>query len=405
MLSETALFTAALGLPKPWSVTGVVLDAEEGELNITLDFARGSRFACPECEQLSPVHDTKMRRWRHLNFFEHKAFLHAPLPRIKCAKCGVKVIDVPWAPFGGRFTLLFMAYVVVLSRDMPIAAVARLVKEHDTRIWRLLDQVVEWGREDVDMSQVTRIGVDETACKRGQHYVTVFADMDNKRVLHVAEGRSAETVTEFKNDLTAHQGVPERIEHVSMDMSAAFQSGVKAAFPSAKIVFDRFHVTALVTDALDQIRRGDVKENEVLKKTRYIWLKNPESLTSKQAETLSMLSKMNIGTSLAYQMKLNLQELWRQPDRAAAEAHLNAWYTWVSQSNIGAAMKRAAKTIKGYASGILSYYDTGLTNGLMEGINSLIQAAKSKARGYRNVRYMKTIIYLIAGKLDFGLST
>jgi transposase len=382
-----------------------MLDAEDREMDITLDFKTGSRFPCPICGTVSPVHDTKQRRWRCLDFFQHKAFLNAPVPRIKCGTCGVKLIDVPWAPLGGRFTLLFMGRVLEFARNMPIAAVARMAREHDTRIWRIIHRLVEWAREDQDMSQVKDIGLDETANKRGHDYVTVFADMAQRRVLYVAEGRSASTVTEFRVDLTAHNGKPEQVDLVSMDMSAPFRSGVAAEFPGADIVFDRFHVTALVNDALDEIRRKEVKENDVLKRTRYIWLKNPKNLTSKQAETLEMLSKMNIGTALAYQMKLNLQELWQQPDRESAEGHLNAWYTWVMKSDIAPCMKKVANTIKGFASGILNYYAKGLTNGLLEGINSLIQAAKSKARGYRNVQYMKTIIYLVAGKLEFSLPT
>ena len=143
--------------------------------------------------------------------------------------------------------------------------------------------------------------------------------------------------------------------------------------------------------------------NDLLKQSRYIWLKRPENLTDRQKDKLEMLQMLNFSTAKAYQMKLNLLELWDLPDRETAEAHPEAWYLWVTQSEMGTSMKRLAKTIKARSSRILNYFPDRMTNGLMEGINSLIQAAKAKARGYRNTRYFKTVIYLTAGKLNFEM--
>ncbi len=189
-----------------------------------------------------------------------------------------------------------------------------------------------------------------------------------------------------------------------------FDEGALNEFPDANITFDRFHVTKPANNAVDQIRRQEVKMNDLLKQSRYIWLKRPENLTDRRKDKLEMLQMLNFSTAKAYQsktsfslMKLNLLELWDLPDRETAAAHLDAWYLWVTQSDIGLSMKRLAKAIKAYASRILNYFPDRLTNGLMEGINSLIQAAKAKARGYRNSSYFKTIIYLIAGKLNFEL--
>lgn len=184
-----------------------------------------------------------------------------------------------------------------------------------------------------------------------------------------------------------------------------FDEGALNEFPGANITFDRFHVTKLANDAVDQVRRQEVKMNDLLKQSRFIWLKRPENLTDRQKDKLEMLQMLNFSTAKAYQMKLNLLELWDLPDRETAAAHLDAWYQWVTKSDMGVSMKRLAKTIKAYASRILNYFPDRLTNGLMEGINSLIQAAKAKARGYRNTGYLKTIIYLIAGKLNFELPT
>jgi transposase len=169
------------------------------------------------------------------------------------------------------------------------------------------------------------------------------------------------------------------------------------------MIFDRFHVAKLANEAVNTIRHQEAKTNDSLKQTRYLWLTNPEKLPETKKQQLATLQAMNTATATAYQMTLNLRELWTLPDRVTASAHLDAWYNWVSSSSIGAAMKKLANTVKSHASGILNYYPGQLTSGLMEGINSLVQAAKSKARGYRNSSNLKAIIYLLVGKLDFPL--
>jgi transposase len=405
MSAETVLFSTALGLRAPWHVSDVRFDEEAKELHIYLDFARGSVFPCPGCDAPVKAYDTKEHVWRHLNFFEHKCYLHADFPRVECKDCGVKLADAPWARFGSGFTLLFEAFVMKMCQHMDVSSAARLVGEHDTRLWRIIIAYVDQARLDVDMSEVTQIGVDETSWKSRHHYITVFADLCKRRVLFVTEGKDSHTIGEFQEDLVDHLGDPAKITTVCMDLSPAFQAGVSDYLPNASQIFDRFHVVKLANDAVDQIRREDAKTNEVLKQTRYLWLSNPANLNEPKQQKLATIRAMNLPTAIAYQMKLNLLELWTLPTRDTAEMHLNAWCKWVASTRIGAPMKKLAKTIKAHAQGILNFFPDKLTSGLMEGINSVIQAAKAKARGYRNVGYFKTIIYLIAGKLKFKLPT
>ena len=293
MTPELALFSVALGLQSPWRVEDVQFDAEAKELHLHMGFERGSRFACPVCAAACKAYDRNPRVWRHLNFFEHKSFLHADLPRVECHTCGVKVVEVPWARPSSGFTLLFEALVLVLGKNMPVSAVARLVKENDTRLWRILEHYVDTAREEVDMSQVTRIGVDETSWKAGHRYVTLFTDVDERKVLFVTEGKDAQCVADFREDLSDHKGEPEQIESVCMDLSPAFQSGVSKQFPQAQQIFDRFHVVKLANEALDSIRRQEVKTNDDLKQTRYLWLSHPDKLTPAKKEKLATIQAMN----------------------------------------------------------------------------------------------------------------
>jgi transposase len=401
-MDQNALFTAALGLKAPWEVKSLQFSLEDRRLDILVDFERGSSFPCPECGKPSKAHDTEEKSWRHLDFFQHAAYLTARVPRCKCDDHGVKLVEVPWARAGSGFTLLFEALVMALVREMPVMAVSRLIGEHDGRIWRILHHHVDEARAKVDMSGVTRLGVDETAARRGHDYITLFMDMDVRRLLFGTPGRDHTTIAAFKADLEAHGGDPSQIGEACIDMSNAFIKGLAAHFPKAHLTFDRFHVMKLMGEAVDKVRREESKERPELRKTRYWWLKNPETLRVEQRERLRELQAMNLKTSQAYQMKLTLQDFYEQPNPRAAATFLEDWCEMAAASALEP-VKKVAQTLKEHAAGVLRWFSERLTNGLLEGINSILQAAKSKARGYRTTRNLIAIAYLLAGKLNFAL--
>jgi transposase len=401
---DIQLLQLGLGLTPPWTVNRCDFDPTAHRLDIDIDFAPGSRFACPSCGGADcPPHDTARMTWRHLNFFQHQAYLNARVPRVRCETCGVKQVGVPWARPDSGFTLLFEAMVMTMVAAMPVKAVARMVGEHDTRLWRIIHHYVDAARTNADAAGVTDVAVDETAARRGHDYITLFVDIDKAKVLFVAEGKDAETVAAFAEDLTAHGGDPEAIREVCIDMSPAFIKGVAEHLPQAGVTFDKFHAVKIVNDAVDEVRREEQKSRPELKKTRYVWLKNETSLSNGQREQRDRLANSNLKTARAYQVRLTFQELYQQPTREAAEAFLKKWYFWATHSRLPP-MIEAAKTTKRHWDGILRWFDSKIANGLIEGINSLVQAAKAKARGYRSIRNLKAMIYLVAGKLDLRLS-
>ena len=177
------LFSLALGLVPPWLVEHVTFTVEEKRLDLHINFPKGSRFACPVCGEECPVHDTREHTWRHMDFFQHEAYLHARVPRVKCPEHGVHQIPVPWAREGSHFTLLFEALIMTLVREMPVLTVARLIGETDTLLWRVIDHYVPEARATVDMANVHAVGVDETSSRRGHDYITLFVDLEAKRLL------------------------------------------------------------------------------------------------------------------------------------------------------------------------------------------------------------------------------
>ena len=394
----------ALGLTAPWTVTGADFDATARRLDIHIDFAAGSRFACPQCGAGDcPAHDTEPGTWRHLNFFQHQAWLHARVPRVRCTQCGVKkVTTLPWARKDSGFTLLFEALVMALVSSMPVQTAARLIGEHDTRLWRVIHHYVDEARARADASGVTRVAIDETAARRGHDYITLFVDIDEACILHVTEGKDAATVAAFADDLIAHGGDPDAITEVCIDMSPAFIKGVADSLPEAEVTFDKFHTVKIINEAVDEVRRAEQKGQTLLKGTRYIWLRNPATLSQRQRATLEALPTRTLKTARAYQIRLAFQDLYAEDNPAAAAAYLKQWYFWATHSRLPP-MVDAARTIKRHWDGILRWFESKIANGVIEGINSLIQAAKAKARGYRSTRNLKAIAYLIAGKLDLRL--
>ena len=242
--------------------------------------------------------------------------------------------------------------------------------------------------------------MDETACGRGQNYISLFYDLHAQRVLFATLGREAFAVTCFAEDLVGHGGKPEEIKTMVCDMSQAYLRGIREKFTRALVVLDKFHLMKLMNEALDEVRRLEQKEVKELKNTRYIWLKNPSNLTAKQKSIFEDLSRLNLKTARAYRMKLALQEIYRSPDRATAEEGLRRLYWWLVHSRLEP-MKELGRTIKAHWKEILNYFEARRTNGVLEAVNGLVQAARLKARGYRNVDNLITMVYLIAGKLRF----
>lgn len=406
-MNPESLFAVALGITPPWEVVGVDFSQENKRLDIRIDFSKGTQFACPVCGAEVPVYDTTVKTWRHLNFFQYEAYLTARVPRTNCpnAGCGIKQVVVPWSRAGSGFTLLFEALVMALARQMPVNAIADLLNVHDTRLWRIIRSYVDAARATEDFSGVTRLGADETSARRGQDYVTFFFDMDARKLLFGTHGKDHTTVERFVADFEAHGGNPETVTDACIDMSKSFIKGLQEQLPNAVLTFDQFHVIKLMNDVVGKIRAEEARQfPEELRRTRYLFLKNPDRLTEEQEQRLHSLTRFDLGSIKAYILKLGLQFVYCADNRQEAEILLKSWYRRAVRSKVARIVK-LAKTVKEHWQGILSYFDSRLTNGFLEGINSLVQAAKAKARGYRNPDNLIAMAYLIAGKLKFPQPT
>jgi transposase len=402
-MHDVDLFQRALGLEEPWKVVDVQFDAGNRRLDLRIDFPKGSRFSCPECgrEGLT-VHDTEEKTWRHLDFFQHQAYLTARVPRVACPEHNVRQVALPWARERSGFTLLFEALVMALVKEMPVAAVAALIGETDMRIWRIVHHYVDEAVEAQDLSQTERVGIDETSSRRGQDYVSVFADLDERRAVFVTEGRDQGTVQAFSCFLETHGGEVQRVTEVCQDMSEAYLAGSLKHLPAAEITFDRYHVRLHLSKAIDEIRREEAKQHkQLLKNTRYLWLKRPKNLTARQQDLLDELLQQPLQTVRAYELSLRFDDFYEIDDPDAAEEYLRRWIAGVNDSGLRPLIK-FTHTLEDHWLGVMRWHHSRVSNGLLEGLNSLIQAAKRRARGYRTNRNYIAMIHLVAGKLNPG---
>ena len=221
------------------------------------------------------MYDTKIMRWQHLNFFENECYIEARVPRVKDKNNKVHRIQVPWARSGIGFTLLFEAYsMLLIEQEMPMNKVAQTVRVKAPRIWRVFNYWIKIAIKKDRVSKVEQIGIDETSSKKGHNYVTVTVDMEERRVIHIGEGKESYAVNNMKEALETRGLQVENIKNVCIDMSPAYVSGVYDNFPNANIVFDKFHVKKILNESFYKVWQLERRENAMLKGHKYTFLKD-----------------------------------------------------------------------------------------------------------------------------------
>jgi transposase len=297
---------------------------------------------------------------------------------------------------------MFEAFVMALiEREMPVNRVAETLGVNAQRVWGVFNHWVGVARELDDPSTITRLGVDETSTKKGHHYMTVGVDLDVGRVVHVCEGKGKKTLEEIAQHLENKGVIENQIQELSMDLSPAFIAGAGASFPSAQITFDRFHVMKLLNEAMDKVRQVERQEHAELKGHKYTFLRNRKTLSEKKEKALQSMITLYPTLGQAYRLKTLFNDLWEMRDKPSAEVFLKDWCEQVEEAKIPAFMA-FAKTVKAHWSGIVHFVESRITNGMLEGINSKIQLAKRRARGFRNIANFKNMIYFLCGKLKFS---
>jgi len=401
MENSKEIFSIALGVTSPWYVASVRFETVNvcKELHIDISFVRGSKFSGEDGHEYT-AHDTMERTWQHLNFFQHKCYLHAKVPRVKQKDGKIQTQQVPWARKNSGFTLLFEAFsMLLIESEMPVQKAAELMGVYPQRIWNIFGYWISKAHADDKITDLTKLGFDETSVQKGHHYVTTAVDLEQKRVLFVTPGKSAECIENTVKYLEKKQVETQNIAQVCIDMSPAFISGCIEHLPQAAITFDKFHVIKEVNNAMDELRQLERKGNDLLKGHKYTFLKN--KLSPKIEVQRDMLLEMYPKLGEGYRLVQMFKDFWEIIDTEEARGYLAFWCDMAVESGIYPFMK-VVNTIKAHWKGIINYLESKINNGLLEGINSKIQLAKKRARGYRNIQNFINMIYFTCGKLKFS---
>jgi transposase len=363
------------------------------------------RPRCSDCGKICPGYDRRAEpvRWVHLAMGTIRFILKYTPRRVECPDCGVRIELVPWARADSRFTMPFEEMTAYLAQITNKTEVARMMGISWRTVGNIVKRVVADKLDPKRLDGLRNIGVDELSFRKRHNYITTVVDHDTKRIVWAAEGKNSETLGAFFDELGEERTA--LLENITIDMSAAFIKAIKAKAPKAQIVFDRFHVQKIASDAVDKVRREMVRELKGLdapeeaaavKKSRYTLLKNPWDLSAKEWDKLSAIQKHNAPLYRAYLLKESLAAVFDETCPIAAKKELDRWLSWAFRSKLKPFVT-AAWTIREHKDGILAYIKTRLTNGLVEGLNNKLRMISRRAFGFHSADALIGMLFLCCG--------
>ena len=369
-----------------------IVASDDDQVVLGLRPDAGIAPCCSGCGQRTlAIHDVTQRRIRERDLFSRRTWLMVPVRRVRCVDCGVRIESIPWLPSRQRMTTGMISYVEALVRLLPIGQVASFLGLH----WHTVKAIdlARLQREvaEPDRSRLRRLMMDEFALHKGHRYATVVACAQTQQVLWIGEGRSREAIRPFFEWLGDACG---QIEAVAMDMNTAFDLEVQKHCPQAHVVYDLFHVIAKYgREVIDRVRldqanalRHDKPARKIVKRSRWLLLRNPENLKPDQAGQLDTLLAANAPLMSVYVLKAQLKELWFAPDTDTANSRWSQWYTMAMESGINALITFANR-LKGYVHGIIASAQYRMNTSVLEGMNNKIKVIKRMAYGYRDSEY------------------
>jgi transposase len=398
------LYAKILFIESPWVVSGVNLKLSEGQIEVEVSRDSTAKNVCSLCNTQSPKYDEVERRWRHLDTCQYKTIIVSRVPRVQCSEHGVQQVSVPWSEKGSRLTSLFERLIIDWLKEASTLAVSTRLRLSWKQVDGVMQRAVRRGLLRREQQLPKRIGIDETSFQKRHEYVTVITDMVAGKVIDVVDDRKKAPLEESLKKL-GEKALSE-LECVAMDMHQPFIQAVRSVVPEAgkKIAFDKFHVIAHLTKAVNQVRRqenADLIEqgNESLKGTRFLWITGKENLSLKQEISFQQIKDIAIRTSQAWMFKECARGLWSFSSRRVA---LKAWRKWCEDASSSELLpiQKAAAMVLNHLQGILVAISLNATNARGEAMNNKIQHLKKVAYGFRNRKRFKNAIFFHLGGLD-----
>jgi transposase len=351
---------------------------------------------CPCCShQKHSEKGIKIRKLRMAPMGIKPAFLSVELHRLKCGNCShVWWPTMPFAQPKKRVTTSFERYVVELMRFATVEHVAKFAGVSWSLVKNIHKTFLQKEYKDPDFKSLLYIGIDEFSIKKGHEYMTIFINLETGVIIHAVEGKSIDSVSPFMQRLK--EDAP-NLKAIAMDMNAPYAAAVRQFLPETDIVYDRFHVMALLNSAIEEIRRSQQNKcNQIglraLKGCRFLLLSNYEKLDPKKQESLTCLLEINKPLALAHAMKEQLRLFWAKTSSQEGAGFLCWWIIDTFESGIQE-LKKAGKTLLRRGKDLLNYFKHKITNGKTEGINNKIKTMKRQAYGFRDLEYFKLRLY------------
>jgi transposase len=376
-----------------------VRDVQFDETGLVADVApTWQRPRCSECGRKCAGYDrVRGRRWRHLDLAGMTLHLRYDTRRVHCPDCGVRVEQVPWAETSSWFTRPFEDHVGYVAQRCDKTTVSAMMGVAWATVGAIIQRVVARHRDRDLLDGLTHIGVDELSYRRHHEYITVVVDHTRGHVVWAKPGKNADTLKAFFAELGAERCA--KLEAVTIDMSGSYIKAVTECSPHAQIVFDRFHVQRLVQDAVDEVRRDEVRAatsvdaKKQLKGTRWPLLKSFWNLSLFEVSRLSSLQRDNKRLYRAYLLKEAMVRVLDCCDEALARRKLDDWVSWARRSRLQP-FKRVAATVQEHADGILAYVRSGLSNGRTEGLNGKARTITRRSYGFHSAHGLIGLLML-----------
>lgn len=373
------------------------------ELWIELDVKKRRKLPCSVCGKRVHVKDKlKERCWRHVSLWGIPVFLHYCPRRVRCPEHGIHVEQIPWSVGKKPVSFPLITVLGFWSRLLPWDQVARLFNVSWNTVRSSVEAAVDYGRAREDYKHVSFIGIDEISRKRGHTYHTNVYDLERKRLIWSGAHRDKDSLRRFFDWWGKER--TDAIVGVCCDMWQNYIDVIHEYCGEGVIVFDKFHIIRHLMDAIDKVRRMEAKAlvevgSEVLKGTRYIWLKNPWNLTDNQKIRLSDLLKSNLKIVRAYSLKEMFRRLWNYTRKAWAAKYLKRWFWWATHSRLKP-IRDFAWMIRRHEEGILAYFDLKIDNGIVEAMNNNAKVISHRARGYRSETAFSLALIHRLGRLE-----
>jgi transposase len=394
------LFTKLLQLEDGWIVESVDTDFNKEEIFIQIACLL-DQLEDSETGGLGKVYDhAPMREWRHLDTMQYKTYIRCQLPRIITSSGKVKTVQPNWASGYERHTYLFEHAVIdLLKASKNQTKTAHLMRCGFNVVNRIMHLSVKRGMDRRNYSELTfdHLSIDEKSFRKGHHYITVLSHPASGCVLDVEEDRTKEACKKLlSNSLTTEQ--LNKVSAISMDMWKAFIQTAQEILPNASIVHDRFHLVKYLNEAIDKVRRREVKQHQDLKNSRYALLKNPENLTDRQRTHFEAIADANYEVSKAWQVRENFKALFSKGKLWATLSFLQ-WANDATKRKIKE-VDKVVDMFKNHLSGVVNALLINLTNAMAERLNGKIQELKTVGRGYRTFTNFRSAILFFNGGLN-----